>query len=73
MRNDASYQKNTGILSDGQGGYIILWTDNRLAADRFAIFGQRMNVQGDLVVGTQRPPDPGSAGAQHRISTAARS
>lgn len=47
--NDASYQKNLGILADGQGGYIVLWTDNRLATDRYAIFGQRMNVQGDLL------------------------
>lgn len=47
--NDASSQKNLGIVSDGQGGYITLWTDNRLAADRYAIFGQRITAQGDLL------------------------
>lgn len=46
---DPSYQKNLGIVSDGQGGYITLWTDNRLAAERYAIFGQRITAQGDFL------------------------
>lgn len=47
--NDASSQKNLGIVSDGVGGYIVLWTDNRLAAERYAIYGQRLDAHGDFL------------------------
>jgi len=47
--NDASEKRNLGIVSDGAGGWITMWTDNRLAVDRFAIYGQRTTPTGELL------------------------
>jgi hypothetical protein len=44
--NDASSQRDMRLVSDGSGGWIVLWTDNRLDPSRYAIFGQRVNSQG---------------------------
>ena len=47
--NNASEKRNLGIVSDGAGGWITLWTDNRIAVDRFAIYGQRTTPTGELL------------------------
>lgn len=44
--NDASNQTDLRVVADGSGGWYVLWLDNRLAADRYALFGQRINSQG---------------------------
>ncbi|MCB9182404.1 MAG: T9SS type A sorting domain-containing protein [Flavobacteriales bacterium] len=47
--NDASDQKDMRLVADGSGGWYVLWRDNRLANDRYAVFGQRLDAQGNLL------------------------
>ncbi len=47
--NDASDQKDMRLVADGVGGWFVLWRDNRLASDRYAVFGQRLDAQGNLL------------------------
>lgn len=47
--NDASDQRDFRIAPDGTGGWYVLWIDNRLASDRYAVFGQRLDAQGNLL------------------------
>ncbi|MFZ1692272.1 MAG: T9SS type A sorting domain-containing protein [Flavobacteriales bacterium] len=47
--NDASEKRNLGIVSDGAGGWITLWTDNRVTTQRFALYGQRTTPTGELL------------------------
>jgi len=47
--NASSYQKNMRLLGDGSGGWYVLWTDDRLGANNYAVFGQRMDADGDLL------------------------
>ncbi|MEZ4755844.1 MAG: T9SS type A sorting domain-containing protein [Flavobacteriales bacterium] len=47
--NDASDQKDMRLVADGTGGWYVLWRDNRLASDRYAVFGQRLDTQGNLL------------------------
>lgn len=47
--NDASDQKDMRLVADGTGGWYVLWRDNRLASDRYAVFGQRLDAQGNLL------------------------
>jgi len=44
--NDASDQRELRVVGDGSGGWYVLWIDNRIATDRYAVFGQRVNSQG---------------------------
>lgn len=44
--NDPSSQTDARVVADGAGGWYVLWRDNRLATDRYAVFGQRLNSQG---------------------------
>ncbi len=44
--NDASDQRDIRVVADGSGGWYVLWLDNRLATDRYAVYGQRLNSQG---------------------------
>jgi hypothetical protein len=44
--NDASDQRELRVVGDGGGGWYVLWIDNRIATDRYAVFGQRINSQG---------------------------
>jgi hypothetical protein len=44
--NDASNQRDMRLVGDGTGGWIVLWTDDRLDPNRYAVFGQRVNSQG---------------------------
>lgn len=47
--NDASSQTDLRLVADGTGGWYVLWRDNRLASDRYAVFGQRLDAQGNLL------------------------
>ncbi len=47
--NAASDQKDMRLVADGTGGWYVLWRDNRLASDRYAVFGQRLDAQGNLL------------------------
>lgn len=47
--NDPSDQRFLGFLPDGSGGWIALWTDDRVTALRYAIYGQRIDAQGTLL------------------------
>ena len=47
--DDASNQADLRLVADGAGGWYVLWRDNRLAADRYAVFGQRLDAQGNLL------------------------
>lgn len=47
--NDASDQKDIRLVADGTGGWYVLWRDNRLASDRYAVYGQRLDAQGNLL------------------------
>lgn len=47
--DDASSQADLRLVADGTGGWYVLWRDNRLAADRNAVFGQRLDAQGNLL------------------------
>lgn len=47
--NDPSDQKFIGFLPDGSGGWIALWTDDRVTALRYSIYGQRIDPQGNLL------------------------
>jgi hypothetical protein len=47
--NDASDQKDMRLVADGTGGWYVLWRDNRLASDRYAVYGQRLDPQGNLL------------------------
>jgi hypothetical protein len=44
--NDASNQRDLRVVADGDGGWYVLWTDNRADANRYAVYGQRVNSQG---------------------------
>ncbi|MEZ4738577.1 MAG: T9SS type A sorting domain-containing protein [Flavobacteriales bacterium] len=44
--NNASNQRDLRVVGDGNGGWYILWTDNRADANRYAVYGQRVNSQG---------------------------
>lgn len=47
--NDASEKRNLGLASDGNGGWITMWTDDRVTSQRFALYGQRTNSNGELL------------------------
>lgn len=47
--DDASSQTDLRLVGDGAGGWYVLWRDNRLANDRYAVFGQRLDAQGNLL------------------------
>ncbi|HNU55733.1 MAG TPA: T9SS type A sorting domain-containing protein [Flavobacteriales bacterium] len=47
--NDASDQKDLRVIPDGMGGWYVLWRDNRLVSNRYAVFGQRLDAQGNLL------------------------
>lgn len=47
--DDASDQKDLRLVADGTGGWYVLWRDNRLASDRYAVYGQRLDAQGNLL------------------------
>ncbi|HMQ77023.1 MAG TPA: T9SS type A sorting domain-containing protein [Flavobacteriales bacterium] len=47
--DDASSQTDLRLVADGVGGWYVLWRDNRLANDRYAVFGQRLDAQGNLL------------------------
>lgn len=47
--NAPSYQKNMRVLGDGNGGWYVLWTDDRLGANNYAVFGQRVDAGGNLL------------------------
>lgn len=47
--NAPSYQKNMRLLGDGAGGWYVLWTDDRLGANNYAVFGQRLDAAGNLL------------------------
>lgn len=47
--NDASDQKDLRVIPDGTGGWYVLWRDNRQASDRYAVIGQRLDAQGNLL------------------------
>lgn len=47
--NAPSYQKNMRLLGDGAGGWYVLWTDDRLGANNYAVFGQRLDAEGNLL------------------------
>ena len=49
ISNDPSDQRDFRIAADGPGGWYVLWIDNRLASDRYAVFGQRLDAQGNLL------------------------
>ncbi|MCW5900717.1 MAG: T9SS type A sorting domain-containing protein [Flavobacteriales bacterium] len=44
--NDPSDQRDYRLAGDGAGGWYVTWLDNRLGANRYAVFGQRVNSQG---------------------------
>ncbi|MBL7953198.1 MAG: T9SS type A sorting domain-containing protein [Flavobacteriales bacterium] len=47
--NHTSEKRNLGIVSDGNGGWITLWTDNRITTQKFALYGQRTTHTGALL------------------------
>lgn len=47
--NDASDQKDMRLVADGTGGWYVLWRDNRLGGNRYGVFGQRLDAQGNLL------------------------
>ena len=47
--DDPSEKRNLGIVSDGDGGWITLWLDNRITTQRFALYGQRTAPDGELL------------------------
>lgn len=47
--NDASDQADTRLVADGAGGWYVLWRDNRLGGNRYGVFGQRLDAQGNLL------------------------
>lgn len=47
--NDPSDQRFIGFLPDGSDGWIALWTDDRVTALRYSIYGQRIDPQGNLL------------------------
>ncbi len=44
-----SSQKNLRVVPDGNGGWYVLWTDDRMLSTRYAVYGQRLDAQGDLL------------------------
>jgi hypothetical protein len=44
--DDQSYQTETAICPDGNGGALIAWTDNRTSGN--VIYGQRVNSAGEV-------------------------
>ncbi len=47
--NEASDQTDMRLLADGDGGWLVLWRDNRLGGNRYGVFGQRLDAQGNLL------------------------
>jgi hypothetical protein len=47
--NESSDQTDTRLLADGEGGWYVLWRDNRLGGNRYGVFGQRVDAQGNLL------------------------
>ncbi|HRD53055.1 MAG TPA: T9SS type A sorting domain-containing protein [Flavobacteriales bacterium] len=47
--NDPSDQADTRLVADGDGGWYVLWRDNRLGGNRYGVFGQRLDAQGNLL------------------------
>lgn len=45
--NDASNQRDLRLVLDGTGGWYVLWTDDRLGTNRYAVYGQRLDAQGN--------------------------
>jgi hypothetical protein len=44
--NDASNQRDMRLVSDGSGGWYVLWTDDRIETNKFKVYAQRVNSQG---------------------------
>lgn len=47
--NDASTQRDLRVVADDAGGWYVLWTDDRTTSLRFAVYGQRVDAQGNLL------------------------
>ncbi|MBL7963506.1 MAG: T9SS type A sorting domain-containing protein [Flavobacteriales bacterium] len=47
--NEASDQTDTRLVPDGDGGWYVLWRDNRLSGNRYGVFGQRLDAQGNIL------------------------